>query len=138
MTLNVELLGAIALFNKAAAVALSAEAAFFLARGGTGLSGEQIAELAKTKFDYNLDVARALSAQRADTRVGFLLLLLSLVMAVADLVWEPKYETRWPVVAVIAALLVSSILLFVSVRYSARLARRTLNRVKTILDASDT
>jgi hypothetical protein len=59
-------------FAQVAALVLTLGAALFLARG--------IAELATTKYDYNLDVVKSLAGQASDTEVGTLLLLLAFAL----------------------------------------------------------
>jgi hypothetical protein len=48
-------------FIQIAALALTIESAWFLARGSLSLSPTTIAELSKPKYGYNLEVARSIT-----------------------------------------------------------------------------
>jgi len=57
-------------FIQVTALLLTLESAIFLARGNLGLSAKVIAQLARTKFTYNFEIAKNLSTQRADTWIA--------------------------------------------------------------------
>lgn len=54
--------------------------AVFLIKGGIKLRVTDMAELSSMKWNYNLDVLKNLTQQKADTIVGFSLLMLSVVL----------------------------------------------------------
>lgn len=53
---------------------------FVLGRGGFAVSPKQMAELASTKWDYNSEALAALAGQAVDTRVGTVLVVLSVLL----------------------------------------------------------
>jgi hypothetical protein len=59
------------------ALILTLESAIFLAKGNLGLSAESIAELASTKYGANLKVIENLAHQNAYSRIGIILLCIS-------------------------------------------------------------
>jgi len=67
-------------FIQCGAFLQSVISAVFLIKAGIIISVKDMAELSTTKFGYNLAVLKNLSQQTADTRVGFSLLLLSVVL----------------------------------------------------------
>lgn len=66
-------------FIQCAAFLHAVISAFFLIRAGISLSVKHMVELSRTKWDYSLLVLKSLTQQRADTIVGFSLLLISTV-----------------------------------------------------------
>ena len=62
-----------------------------LIKGKITLSVESLAELSKSKWGYNLDVAKSLTQERADTIVGFVILLFSLFLQVANMLWPMRW-----------------------------------------------
>ena len=63
-----------------------------LIKGKITLSVESLAELSKSKWGYNLDVAKSLTQERADTIVGFIILLFSLFLQVANMLWPMRWS----------------------------------------------
>jgi len=118
------------------ALVLTLEAAFFLAKGNLGLAPEVIAQLAATKVGYNLDVARSLSMQAADTWVGFVLLLGAFVLQVANGLWPMRWRdftVSRP--GVVVGLGVSALAFGAAAWASCFLTQRTEARVIQILSA---
>ena len=118
------------------ALVLTLEAAFFLAKGNLGLAPEVIAQLAATKVGYNLDVARSLSMQAADTWVGFVLLLGAFVLQVANSLWPMRWKdftVSRP--GVVVGLGVSALAFGAAAWASCFLMQRTEARVIQILSA---
>jgi len=58
----------------------TAISAVFLIKGGITISIKDLAELSRARFDYNPTLLKNLAGQRADTRIGFSLLMLSIVL----------------------------------------------------------
>ena len=79
-------------FIQVTALLLTAEAAFFLARGNLGLSSLVIAELSAMKLGHNPDVVRSLSVQTADTWVGVVLLLVALLLQLGNALWPMRWD----------------------------------------------
>ena len=70
------------------ALCLTLESAFFLVRGNLGLSAEVIAKLASTGWGYNVEIVKSLASQRADTCVGFVLLLFAFGLQMVNAFWR--------------------------------------------------
>lgn len=66
-------------FIQCAAFLQAVISAVFLIKGGISLSVENMAELSKTKWGHNSAVLKNLVKQKADTIVGFSVLMLSVV-----------------------------------------------------------
>ena len=66
-------------FRQVLPTLLIALSSYFLIRGALSISIPDIAELSTSKLGYSLSVASNLCHQRADTIVGFVLLLSSLI-----------------------------------------------------------
>lgn len=65
---------------------------FFLIKGMLTLSAKDLAELSKSKWDYNTAVTKNLTQQRSDTIVGFALLLLSFLLQSINLLWPMRID----------------------------------------------
>lgn len=61
-------------------IILTLGSAIFLERGNIGLSAQNIAKLATTRYGANLDVIQSLANQEADSKFGILLLVLSFAL----------------------------------------------------------
>ena len=106
-----------------------------LIKGKITLSVESLAELSKSKWGYNLDVAKSLTQERADTIVGFVILLFSLFLQVANMLWP----MRWADFAtnkngVILALVTSVIISCIAFVSSNILQQKFYKQVTTILE----
>ena len=126
-------------FIQITGLALTLEAAAFLAKGNLGLSAESIAALSSTKVGYNPDVIRSLAQQRADTWIGVVLLLLAFTLQM----WNALWPMRWDDFSVhkgaaIYALVFSLVLGFGAFFLSYELAAATEGHVKRALDAPPT
>lgn len=118
------------------ALVLTLEAALFLAKGNLGLAPKVIAELATTKWSYNLDVARSLSMQAADTWVGFVLLLTGFVLQMVNSLWPMRWKDfAVSRLGVIVGLGVSAVALGVAYSVSCFVMQRTEAQVIQILSA---
>jgi hypothetical protein len=56
---------------------LTLVSAIFFSRGNLGLSAKVIAELAATRWDFNVEVIKSLANQNADNWIGVMLLIVS-------------------------------------------------------------
>ena len=79
-------------FVQVASAGLTVTSAFFLLKVNLGLSPKTLAELASTKWGHNLEVARSLCRQWADTWVGLALLLLAFAFQLWNLNWPFRYQ----------------------------------------------
>jgi len=120
-------------FTQAVSVLLVILASIFLIRAALLLSKNDIAKLSQTKWDYSLEAANNLCRQRADTIVGIILLLASLI---------PQFTVWWfftgidfamnkKVIA--AAFIFVIILYFIASMASDKLYRNQYKEVKDIL-----
>jgi tetrahydromethanopterin S-methyltransferase subunit E len=78
-------------FIQVTAIILTLESAIFLARGNLSLTPENIAKLASTKWGYNAEVMKSVSAQCANTWVGVILLLSAFGMQLGVSLWEMRW-----------------------------------------------
>lgn len=107
---------------------------YFLIEGMLVLSKNDIAGLSETRWGYNLDVANNLCRQRADTLVGFLLLLLSFLLQLINILWQLRmrdFATNWK--GVISAIIVSFIIFLVANSISNLFYRKSFTQVENIL-----
>src|SRR3989304_2125337 len=74
------------------AIIFTLEAAWFLLQGNLGLTVKDIAEVASTKLNYNPDVVKSLSRQKADSWVGFLLLLGAFFLQLSNGLWAIRWK----------------------------------------------
>ncbi len=122
-------------FIQITSLILTLESAVFLAKGNLGLSTETIAELARTRLDYNAPVVTSLAEQRGDTWVGVILLLLAFGLQMANTLWPMSWnDFNINRRGALCALLVSVLVGLASYYLSAELSRRTEIRVKKILE----
>ena len=78
---------AIRTFIQIASLVLTLEAALFLAKGNLGLSAENIALLAATRYDFNPNLVDSLAQQQADTWIGVVLLLIAFILQISNTLW---------------------------------------------------
>jgi len=107
---------------------------FFLIRGTMSLSLEDLSEISKPKWGYHTGVAKNLVRQRVDTRVGFILLLLSFFLQTGNMLWPMRIcdfavNRKGVFVAIVV-----SILLFFSANFMSNvLYRNWYSRVEKML-----
>jgi hypothetical protein len=107
---------------------------FFLINSVLYLSKQDIASLSETKWGYNLDVAKNLSHQRADTVVGFSLLLFAFFLQMFNLCWEMRacdFAINWK--GILIALIVSCILWLVANKVSNYFYTKHYTRIEVLL-----
>jgi uncharacterized membrane protein len=78
------------------ALVLTAESAFFLARGNLVLSPKVIAQISGTYWGYNRHLVDSLASQAADTWVGVCLLISALGLQLAALWRGPQIRDLGP------------------------------------------
>jgi hypothetical protein len=74
-------------FIQILALITTLESAIFLARGSLGLSGETIAALGGTYYDYNPHLVQSLAQQTADYRAGVILLVVAFSLQMWNTLW---------------------------------------------------
>lgn len=107
---------------------------FFLIRATIKLSIKEIAQLSTTIVSYNEDTAKNYCRQRADTVVGFSLLLLSFALQIGNLLWALRWcDFKVNKAGVIIALIASIVILSVSIALSNHLYNIQYRQVEGIL-----
>ncbi len=79
-------------FVQVFALLMIVESTIFLYKSTLLLKPSDIANLSRTKWDYDTQSAKDLSAQQADTKVGTVLLLLGLIFQFAHLLWPMSWN----------------------------------------------
>lgn len=119
-----------------ASLSITLIASMFLLWGNVGLTPETIASLARSKLDYNYDVAKALSDQYAYTWVGVAQLLLAFCLQMANSLWPMRFKDyQVNKNGAFAGFLVSMLLTIISIFVSQYISSRTMESVKIILIA---
>ena len=121
-------------FIQTLALLITLFSSLFLAKGTLTLSTMDLAELSKPKWDYNLDVAKNLCHQRADTVVGFSLLLLSYFLQLINLLFPLRWQdflVSKPGIAI--AIIVAILIFFGSYYISNVLYTTSYQQVENIL-----
>jgi len=73
------------------AIELTALSAFFFVREVIVASPQNLSELAKSKWDYNLNLVKTLSKQKADAIFGFLFLVTSALLQGINLLFPARF-----------------------------------------------
>ena len=100
-------------------------ASFFLIRGTLATTVKDLAEMSITKLGYNSNVITNLTRQRTDTKIGFCVLLLALVIQVVNTTWPLRiddFEVSWE--GIVLAIAVTLILYLWVNRLSNSLPKR--------------
>jgi hypothetical protein len=79
-------------FIQMTSIILTLGASVFLLKANLGLSPKIIAELSRPHLDYHEGVLKSLSKQSADTRVGFILLLISFILQMGNSLWPLRWK----------------------------------------------
>lgn len=123
-------------FIQVLALSLTVIAAFFLIKSVIWTTPKDMAELSQSKWTYSLAIAKNLARQKADTIIGFVLLMLSLFIALVNLLW-PMRGVDFAVNrnGVILAVLVSIVIFVVAYKASNILQQHYYKQVEQILKA---
>lgn len=122
-------------FIQVQAILLVLISSYFLIKGMLSISAKDLAELSKTKWGYNKAVTKNLTIQRADTIVGFVLLLLSFLLQTVNLLWPMRYrDFGVSTIGFIVAVITSAIILLTAIKYSGFLQRVYYKDVMKILN----
>jgi len=134
-SLNMEVKKMFRSFIQCAAFLQAAISAVFLIKAGIIISVKDMAELAMTRWTYSLPVLKNLAQQRADTRVGFSLLLLSVVLQ--SLHWLLPFgidDLRINLIGVIIAFVFSGLIGIVAYVISLCLQQKWYKQADDILN----
>ena len=116
------------------ALILTLEAAIFLARGNLGLSAQVIAELSSTKWGYNLDVAKSLAGQRADTWIGLVLILIAFILQLVNSLWPMRWmDFSVSKSGVVISVIVSGLAFLLFSLLARKVSSKTFDQVQAIL-----
>jgi len=78
-------------FIQVTALSLSFIACFFLVQGTLTISAKDIVEMSKAYWYSNQGLGKRMAQQKADTQVGFCLLLLSFMFQMINLLWPMRW-----------------------------------------------
>lgn len=122
-------------FIQVQAILLVLISSYFLIKGMLSISAKDLAELSKTKWGYNKAVTKNLTTQRADTIVGFVLLLLSFLLQTANLLWPMRIgDFGVSTIGFIISVITSAIILLTAINCSGFLQRVYYKDVMKILN----
>ncbi|NQT00690.1 MAG: hypothetical protein HQ580_01560 [Planctomycetes bacterium] len=122
-------------FIQVQALLLVLISSYFLIKGMLSISAKDLAELSKTKWGYNKAVTKNFTTQRADTIVGFVLLLLSFLFQTINLLWPMRYvDFGVSTIGFIIAIITSAIILLTAIKSSSFLQRVFYKNVLKILN----
>ncbi|NPV03859.1 MAG: hypothetical protein HPY67_03910 [Syntrophaceae bacterium] len=109
---------------------------YFLLKSNIGLSPENIASLATTKLGYNSDIIRSLCEQRADTWIGFALLLIAFGLQMINALWPMRWnDFNVDGNGVLLGIGISALLGFIGFILSSWLSDSTTAEVNKILQS---
>ncbi|HUU18173.1 MAG TPA: hypothetical protein VMW72_13575 [Sedimentisphaerales bacterium] len=122
-------------FIQVQALLLVLISSFFLIKGMLTLSAKDLAELSKSKWDYNTAVTKNLTQQRSDTIVGFALLLLSFLLQSMNLLWPMRIDDfDVSKGGVVIAIVISVAIFLAAIKCSDLLQRIFYKKVMGILN----
>jgi vacuolar-type H+-ATPase subunit I/STV1 len=121
-------------FIQVAALSLVFTSSYFLIKGVVSLSVKNIAELSQMRWGYHSGIVKNLTRQKADTTIGFVLLLASFVLSLINLLWPMRVgDFGVSKIGVIMALAVSITTFLVAYRLSCYLQRKWYTQAENIL-----
>lgn len=122
-------------FIQVTALLIALVAAYFLAKGSISLSARDIAELSKTKWNYNSEVAKNLSKQQADARVGGILVFSSFILQMINLLWPMRIKDfAVDQRGVVLAICVSILFFIIASAASNKICDNTQKEISKIID----
>lgn len=77
-------------FIQVTALLFTGISAFFLIKSVIEMTPKDVAELSQTHWNYSLSATRNLAKQKADTLVGFVFLMSSFSLSLANLLWPMR------------------------------------------------
>lgn len=106
----------------------------FLIRGKVKISAEDIAKLSMSHYDWSEEVATNLTGEQANTRVGFVLLLISFILQSIDLSLHKRWvDLGFDKRAVPISILVLAVVFIIGVFLSNKFQKRSYFQVKQII-----
>jgi hypothetical protein len=122
-------------FLQVEGLVLAFVSAYFLVKGNIGLSAENIAKIASTKFGHNPDVVHSLAQQRAHTWIGFFFFITASLFSLCNTLWPMRWvDFNVNKGAAAFALALAPLLFFVACPLSKKLTATYEQRVKKILE----
>jgi hypothetical protein len=121
-------------FIQTTAMILAAEASFFLLKVNLGLSAKTIAELSVPHLNHREETVKSLAKQSTDTRVGFFLLIFSVVLQIGNALWPLTWDdlgTDWR--GVLASILFGIVVLISSYLYALHNSKKIFNQSMQII-----
>ena len=106
----------------------------FLIRGKVKISAEDIAKLSMSHYDWDEEVATNLTGEQADTKVGFVLLLISFILQSIDLSRHERWkDLSFDKRALPFSIAILIVVFIVGVFLSNKFQKRSYFRVKQII-----
>lgn len=124
-------------FKVTLVLTLAILSSIFLIKGKLGLATKDIAELSRSKWGYNLNVAQSLCKQQADTQVGFIFIVSCWIMQFFNLIAQKGIYLGYDKRGVFATLIVTILLYFLAVNLSNYFFKQSYNQAKIILEAKE-
>jgi hypothetical protein len=122
-------------FVQVQALSLVLLSSYFLIKGKLSLSAKDLARLSKTKWSYNKAVIKNLTTERADTIVGFALLLLSFLLQTINLLWPMRIgDFDVSKTGIVIAIITTAIILLIAIRLSVFLRSVFHKKVMEVLN----
>jgi hypothetical protein len=116
------------------ALILTVEAAYFLLQGNLGLSPNDIAKVASTKYGSNSEIVKSLSKQKGDSWVGFALLLSAFLLQLINSFWEMRWTDFSVSKCGIILSIFIGIIIFIGCRFVSKgITEKTQIEVESIL-----
>lgn len=117
-------------FIQVSAILLTLIASVLLVKGALVLTPTDILGLSSSTWDYNRGLAKNFSKQQADTKIGFMLLLLSFSVQMVNLLWPMRIDDFGVnKIGAAIAILVVSLIFFTCLHVSKNIAMKTQQAV---------
>lgn len=125
-------------FIQVLALSIVLLSSFFLIKSTLMLSTTDLVMLSSTKWGYDLAVAKNLCQQRADTTIGFVLLLLSFMLQLLNMLWATRIgDFAVNKTGVVAAIIVAVLIFFIAYGASNLLYKTSFGHVEKMLTKSE-
>lgn len=122
-------------FIQMTALTLTLEASIFLLKANLGLIPKTIAKIITPHYGFSKPVAKSLSKQTADTRLGVILLLLAFVLQLVNTLWPMRikdFNVNWYGIFIAIGL---CIIIFIMAHwYSKRLSEKIYKSTLEIVE----
>jgi len=113
------------------ALGFTAFSAFFFIREVAVASSETFAELARTKWDYNLNLVKTFARQKADAIFGFSFLMISISMQTINLIFPVRFIDLdgLPLGKIIILVITLVVIFLVSLRVNKSYTKKVETRI---------